>query len=87
MGKLCSAKTRDSVGFLTFLCGNQAKYGEYCGVHSPERQAERAIEKHCARSERRRVVIAAARAVVDANPLTTEIKDLREAFLHYDGMM
>ncbi len=38
----CVSTIRGIGGFRSFPCGNRARYGKYCGVHSPEKQAERA---------------------------------------------
>lgn len=37
----CTAKVADFTGFHWKRCANRAKYGAHCGVHCPEKQAER----------------------------------------------
>ena len=40
--KTCAASVTDRDGWDTYDCMNPAKYGDYCGVHSPEQKKKRA---------------------------------------------
>jgi hypothetical protein len=52
--KPCKDTVWQNVGALgiTFPCPHPAKYGEYCGIHSPEKKAERAARRGPTRYER-----------------------------------
>lgn len=40
-GTRCTATVSDTYSFHGHGCGNRAKFGEFCGLHSPEEQAKR----------------------------------------------
>ncbi len=52
--------------FTGFRCSNRAKYGAYCGVHSPEKQAERAVKRGPTQWERECAIRDARAALLDA---------------------
>jgi hypothetical protein len=65
---------RDSWSGRREPCGRKAKYGDYCGIHSPEKKAERAKKRGHTRWERdmalreasnERIRIAARNAALD----------------------
>ena len=75
---LCIEYVADSWG-RDFRCDNRAKYGDYCGIHSPEQKAKRAakrgptqFERECAaRKVRKRlldVVLMTARHAAERHP-------------------
>lgn len=47
--KTCVDTVSDRGGWHSFPCPNPAKYGEFCGVHSPEKQKERAAKRDAER--------------------------------------
>ena len=66
--KRCEARVRDSGGYHPYPCANPAKYGDYCGQHSPEKRAERAAkrgptkwERECAARKRYREALTSLR--------------------------
>ena len=66
MSALCIHRVPDHTGFHTYACNNPTKHGEYCGVHSPERQAERKKKRGPTQYDRERARSKATQDVVDA---------------------
>lgn len=75
-----------------YQCPNPAKYDQFCGIHSPEKQAEREKkrgptkwERECAERKRRQTLLDAvlkeARFAADA---VDELGGLRSALHNYD---
>ncbi len=69
----CKASVPGFGGWRLVQCENNAKYGDYCGVHSPEKQAERAkargptrYERDCASRKRERERVKGLEALNDA---------------------
>lgn len=76
----CEGTVNDPGGFYTWPCANKAKYGAYCGIHSPQRIEERRIargptqfERNCAKRDKRAVHLTLLEDIVEA------AKDLRKA--------
>jgi hypothetical protein len=42
MSTLCKDTVSDHTGWRSYPCGRKAKYGDYCGIHSPEQKMKRA---------------------------------------------
>jgi hypothetical protein len=94
--KKCVERVHNDYGVGHHPCHNTAKFGEYCGVHDPEKRAERAAKRGPTQFERRwkaqkerqrrfDAVIDAARDIL--NPMrSTEGAEtnLREALRLYD---
>ena len=69
------------------LCGNAAKYGEFCGVHSPEKKKEREanrgpteFEKSCTRRKKERDHIATLESS------HAELLEAVKVLLHFPSM-
>ncbi len=76
----CEKSVSDSGGWHSHPCGRPAKYGDYCGVHSPERRAERAkqrgptqFERDCAASAKGR------KRISDMEAELTRLRGIEEA--------
>ena len=64
--KICIKKVVDSTGYHFYPCANVAKYGDYCGVHSPEKRAERAAKRGPSKWERECAMRKEYREALDA---------------------
>ncbi len=67
----CKASVSGPGGFHTYPCSNLARYGDFCGIHCPEKRAERAAkrgptqwEKDCAERDQRRRELDALKALL-----------------------
>jgi hypothetical protein len=84
----CMASVPDSIGWRSSQCSNARKYGDLCGIHSPEKQAERAkkrgptrFERECAARRKRATRERALEGVLIAARKTVEperIPELRD---------
>jgi hypothetical protein len=76
-----------------FECSNPAKYGDFCGIHSPEKREKRArgrgpteFERGCHRRQLTSSVIDAARAVLTADAGSDyEMGELKIVLEEYDA--
>lgn len=64
--KKCIAAAWSGHGYGMVSCKNPAKYGKHCGVHSPERQAERAAKRGPTQFERDLAIAKDRRQKLDA---------------------
>jgi hypothetical protein len=87
---MCKAKLYGSTSYRGYQCANRAKYGDFCGTHSPEKKAERAAKRgptwndlEFNRSEKRQEVIARARDLC-ARFDGVEFEPLRQTLLKLD---
>lgn len=66
-------------------CSNTAKYGDHCGVHSPEKQAERRKARGPTQFERE--IAGIRKAEERRNDQEAETRRLRKALEEIAGMM
>lgn len=63
--KHCVEEVTSHSGWDRSRCPNKAKYGDYCGTHSPERRAERAKKRGPTLYERESAMRKEYRAALD----------------------
>lgn len=73
----CEARVWSYGAFRSSPCGNTAKYGKFCGVHCPERKAQRRKDQGPTRFERECAAIKSNREHIEG--LEAEVSRLREA--------
>ena len=76
--KMCIETIRRN--WRSLPCGKPAKYGDYCGIHSPEKKAERAKARGPTRWE-----VDCANRKAEADELATLRAELEEARFHKDA--
>lgn len=85
--KLCVDSVSGPGGWGVSPCGNKAKYGDYCGIHSPEQQAKRAkkrgptqFEKDWMRRDKER------KRVSDMETELARLRKVEEALIELGGV-
>lgn len=78
----CQESVPDVSGFHRFQCTNRAKYGPFCGIHSPEKKAERAAKRPPTDFERR---LARAQREADERDALEEVLLYARRLLNEEG--
>lgn len=64
--KTCADSVWDAGGWHRYPCPNRARYGDYCGLHSPEKKAARRVKRGPTKYERECAMRDEYRAALDA---------------------